>query len=152
MSDTNTVIAGTTPCRAPDRLITKLTVLTASSKSMPTSARKAAFLRLMDRVCRSETEYATPPGRIDQNRASTLLRDSHEAAVLTTAGRRAGVHGMGGIGKSVLAAAVGRDLEVRRAFPDGLVWAALGPKPNLPLRLTELCRAFGGPGQKLWRS
>ncbi len=39
------------------------------------------------------------------------------------------VHGMGGIGKTVLAAAVGQEEEVRRRFPDGVVWVTLG-KPT----------------------
>jgi hypothetical protein len=42
-----------------------------------------------------------------------------------------GVQGMGGIGKSVLAAALARDLEVRRAFPDGVYWLTIGQKPDL---------------------
>lgn len=37
-----------------------------------------------------------------------------------------GVQGMGGIGKTVLAAALARDLEVRQAFPDGIYWLAIG--------------------------
>ncbi|MEA3209825.1 MAG: hypothetical protein QOE70_2882 [Chthoniobacter sp.] len=76
-----------------------------------------------------------------------LLRDSREPVVLTSAGRRAGMQGMGGIGKSVLAAAVVRDFEVRRSFPDGVIWVALGQRPNLALRLAETCHALGdAPG------
>jgi NB-ARC domain len=37
-----------------------------------------------------------------------------------------GVQGMGGIGKSVLAAALARDSEVRQAFPDGIYWPKAG--------------------------
>jgi hypothetical protein len=42
-----------------------------------------------------------------------------------------GVQGMGGIGKSVLAAALAHDSAVRQAFPDGIYWLTVGQKPNL---------------------
>jgi WD40 repeat protein len=41
-------------------------------------------------------------------------------------GRAFGLHGQGGIGKSVLAAAVARDPDVRGRFPDGVFWATVG--------------------------
>ena len=49
-----------------------------------------------------------------------------------------GLQGMGGIGKSVLAAALARDDEVLEAFPDGVIWIALGQQPNLPNRQLQL--------------
>jgi hypothetical protein len=39
--------------------------------------------------------------------------------------------GMGGIGKTVLAAAIARDNEVREHFQDGILWISLGQNPNL---------------------
>jgi NB-ARC domain len=42
-----------------------------------------------------------------------------------------GVQGMGGIGKTVLAAALAHDWEVRQAFPDGIYWLTIGQKPKL---------------------
>ena len=38
---------------------------------------------------------------------------------------------MGGIGKTVLAAALAHDLEVRQAFPDGIFWLTIGQTPKL---------------------
>jgi len=55
-----------------------------------------------------------------------------------------GVRGMGGIGKSVLAAALARDPQVRAAFPDGVVWLPLGREPNLVARLEDLALALTG--------
>ena len=44
---------------------------------------------------------------------------------------KAGVHGQGGIGKTVLAIALAQDDEVRRAFADGVFWLTVGQEPDL---------------------
>jgi len=41
------------------------------------------------------------------------------------------VHGLGGIGKSVLVAALAHDPAVRERFPDGTLWVDLGQEPEL---------------------
>ena len=51
---------------------------------------------------------------------------------------RVGLQGMGGIGKSVLAAALAWDDQVLEAFPDGVIWISLGQQPNLPNRQLQL--------------
>lgn len=53
------------------------------------------------------------------------------------------LYGMGGIGKSVMAAALARDEQVRQAFSDGLLWITLGESPPLTARLYDLCIALG---------
>jgi WD40 repeat protein len=55
-----------------------------------------------------------------------------------------GLQGMGGIGKTVLAAAVAHDLEVRQAFPDGIYWMTVGQKPNLLDLQNRLLRQLTG--------
>ena len=50
--------------------------------------------------------------------------------------------GMGGAGKSVLAATVSRDDEVRAAFPDGIAWIELGQAPAVAQRQAQLAEAF----------
>ena len=45
-----------------------------------------------------------------------------ESVVITGQGQAVGVQGMGGIGKTVLAAALAHDSEVRKAFPNGIYW------------------------------
>ena len=54
-----------------------------------------------------------------------------------------GVQGMGGIGKSVLAATVAADEEVQSAFHDGVFWVTVGHRPDLLRILTELAVAAG---------
>jgi hypothetical protein len=60
--------------------------------------------------------------------------------VAITGQGRVGVQGMGGIGKSVLAAAVAREPEVRAAFADGVLWVTVGQDPKLSLLQEELAR------------
>jgi NB-ARC domain/TIR domain len=63
--------------------------------------------------------------------AAATAEDQGDAA------QRIGVQGMGGIGKSVLAAVLARDREVRRAYPDGVVWLSFGPQPDLAAHMRE---------------
>ena len=46
-------------------------------------------------------------------------------------GAALGLHGQGGIGKTVLAAALARDEQVRRCFPDGVFWVTVGEQGDL---------------------
>ncbi|MCI5191377.1 MAG: hypothetical protein D3905_16670, partial [Candidatus Electrothrix sp. AS4_5] len=55
-----------------------------------------------------------------------LLFGEVEAVGITGRLQYVGVQGMGGLGKSVLAAALAWDEEVRRAFPDGIFWLRFG--------------------------
>jgi WD40 repeat protein len=58
-------------------------------------------------------------------------------------GQLVGLAGMGGSGKSVLAAAAARDTRVREAFPDGRFWLELGPDPPLLQLQASLAAALG---------
>jgi NB-ARC domain/TIR domain len=60
-----------------------------------------------------------------------LLADLRRPEVLTGPAAQIGLHGMGGIGKSVLANLLVRDPEVRRAFPNGIVWVPISIGPDL---------------------
>lgn len=64
--------------------------------------------------------------------------------VITGRAVRLGVHGPGGIGKTVVATALAHDPEVRRAFPDGVFWVDLGQEPDVPRLQARLVRAAGG--------
>lgn len=56
---------------------------------------------------------------------------------------RAGAESIGGIGKTVIATALARDLEVQRAFPDGILWVSIGQHPRIPLIQTRIAAALG---------
>ena len=73
--------------------------------------------------------YRAQPDRLRKLREALLI-DLQKPVVVTGAAARVGVEGMAGIGKSVLAAALARDLEIRRAFPDGIFWVGVGQLPQ----------------------
>jgi NB-ARC domain/Domain of unknown function (DUF4062)/APAF-1 helical domain len=76
---------------------------------------------------------------------AALLGDSPEVAL--TSGIKSqptALHGMGGIGKSVMARALCDDPQVQAAFPDGILWTTLGQNPNLEIKMREWIQALGG--------
>jgi hypothetical protein len=69
--------------------------------------------------------------------------------VALTGTGKIGVQGMGGIGKTVLAAALAHDSELRQAFPDGIYWLTVGQKPNLLDLQNQLLRQLTGSKEAL---
>ncbi len=72
-----------------------------------------------------------------------LLADAYRPIVITSARQTAALQGMGGIGKSVLAAAFARTVETRRAFVDGVLWLTIGQSPDLLQTIRLVALAFG---------
>ncbi|MDQ3030376.1 MAG: NB-ARC domain-containing protein, partial [Actinomycetota bacterium] len=70
-----------------------------------------------------------------------VLRAGDGAVGIT--GKALGLHGEGGIGKTVLAAALARDEAVRRHFPDGLFWVTVGERGDLVAAQIELLAKLG---------
>lgn len=53
------------------------------------------------------------------------------------------LRGMGGIGKTTLAAAIGRAPDMPTRFPDGVLWVALGPTPTVRALLDSWGHTLG---------
>ncbi len=75
-----------------------------------------------------------------------LRADLDRPVVVGGSAMHVGLHGMGGIGKSVLASVLAHDRKIREAFPDGVVWIELGPEPDILARMREVHRYLGGEG------
>ncbi|MEM9485001.1 MAG: NB-ARC domain-containing protein, partial [Cyanobacteria bacterium P01_F01_bin.116] len=88
-------------------------------------------------------KFLPRPEDLDALKEKILGEDQHP--VVVTGSRRGvnSIQGMGGIGKSVLAAAIARDVAVRQAFPDGVYWVSLGQEPNVLSLQTELAKELG---------
>jgi len=82
------------------------------------------------------------PDELKAIKTAVLVSTNQSVAVTGTA-HRVGVQGMGGIGKSVLTAAIAQDEEVRRAFPDGVLWVTLGQTPKLTSWQSYLAEVLG---------
>jgi WD40 repeat protein len=82
------------------------------------------------------------PRTREHDRLKAALRG--RAAIVGVSGhaQRVGIHGQGGIGKTVLAWGVAHDRDVRLAFPDGIFWLTLGETPNLAALQARLARAL----------
>ena len=77
----------------------------------------AGLLELPDRYRVRGTDLRT---------LKTILIHSDKDTGIIGRARAAGLRGMGGVGKTVLAAALIHDPEVRSAFPYGIVWLNCG--------------------------
>ncbi len=55
-----------------------------------------------------------------------IMADVFNPGVITSVSKSTAIQGMGGIGKSVLAAAVCQDCDVMRLFSDGIYWITIG--------------------------
>jgi NB-ARC domain len=71
-----------------------------------------------------------------------LLQRSFQVVGITGHARAVGLHGMGGIGKTVQAIAIANDAAVRRAFPDGIYWVTVGQRPDILSLQRDLARAL----------
>jgi WD40 repeat protein len=85
-------------------------------------------------------EYVPRPGE-HADIAAALL--SPEGGALGLTGRGLGIHGQGGIGKSVIAAALARDDHLAGHFPDGVAWQSVGEFPDLVGLQRDLATRLG---------
>jgi WD40 repeat protein len=89
---------------------------------------------------------ALPPGYVAREELAAVIElvvggQGGGAVGLTGQPAGVGLYGMGGIGKSVMAAALARDDRTARRFPDGVFWVTVGEHPDLlGLQLDLLAR------------
>jgi tetratricopeptide (TPR) repeat protein len=76
----------------------------------------------------------------------SLLADADDPVTVHGERRFAVLSGMGGVGKSVLAASFCRACKTRRSFKDGIGWVRMGPRPALPAELIDLLGRPQVPG------
>lgn len=92
--------------------------------------------------------YVARPELMEEIKAA-VLTDAPNVALTSAVQTQAknsptALHGMGGIGKSVMARALCDDAAVQAAFPDGILWATLGQEPNLKEKLRVWVMELGG--------
>ena len=93
-----------------------------------------------------------PPRAVVVREELAALREAVLAAgdgVVGVTGAALGVHGQGGIGKTVLAAALARDEQVRRRFPDGVFWVTVGEQGDLVAAQLGLLARLGAAHPEL---
>jgi len=74
-----------------------------------------------------------------------LLGNSNTIAITSAIKTKpTALHGMGGIGKSVMARALCEDPQVQATFPDGILWVTLGKEPKLTEQMRLWIHALGG--------
>ncbi|MCI0575939.1 MAG: NB-ARC domain-containing protein, partial [Chloroflexi bacterium] len=76
-----------------------------------------------------------PPHFLPREKELAILRqkvlaDPAALVAITGQSKAVEVQGMGGLGKSVLAAALAHDEAIRAAFPDGIYWLTVGQGPG----------------------
>jgi WD40 repeat protein len=119
---------------------------------LPPSERKSeGVLGRLINVPELPTHFLPRPNDIEAIKSALLAGLNKPVGVTQSlpilegqAVEKVGLQGMGGIGKSVLAAALARDREVRQTFPDGIYWLAIGQTPNVPNLQGQLVRQLTG--------
>jgi WD40 repeat protein len=92
-----------------------------------------------------KTYVTAPPLPLNYIERPDALANLRSAVILDEPGPSIALTGMGGIGKTILARALGHDEVVQQAFPDGIAWTTMGKgvAHNLAVRMQEVCRALG---------
>jgi len=83
-----------------------------------------------------------PHSYIERPEISGPLREKLLSASGTVA--LTAVEGMGGVGKTIVALGLCHDTQVRKAFPDGIVWLTIGKESSIPLeeRVRQVAQAL----------
>jgi uncharacterized protein YeeX (DUF496 family) len=103
-----------------------------------------------DRPSRSGKPFLMPPLPdyfVERPEEQQKVKDSLMSMATDSSNRGtlvvSAIYGLGGIGKSVLAAAIAHDAEVQNRFEDGILWVTLGQEPDLLPLLSAWIQELG---------
>ncbi len=124
-----------------------------ASASEPTYGRCERTARALPRLAQGERmgelDGVPPPATGEVERVElaglrdALFGEGAGTVGITGRGRAVGLHGQGGIGKTVLAAALARGTGVRRRFPDGVYWVTVGERADVVALQLALLERLG---------
>jgi hypothetical protein len=83
--------------------------------------------------------YFIPRPEVEAQLTKSLCEKTAASGILVAGA----VHGIGGLGKSTLAARLAHAPNVQSRFPDGIIWTTLGQDPDLPTRLSDWINELG---------
>lgn len=109
----------------------------------PTPLAPATAGAVFGAVPARPTAFVPRPEELDDLRQRLVSGPSAMVGV-TGPPTALGIHGQGGIGKTVLAAELARDPETRRHFPDGVFWLTLGERGDVVTAQRQLATWLGG--------
>ena len=101
---------------------------------LPEDERKSQSVKLFDPLLPAPRRLV---GR------DTLLQQLKELVCTNSEERIITLTGLPGVGKSALAIALAHDPAIQEHFSDGILWANLGPEPDIPALLHRWCSLLG---------
>ncbi|KST65418.1 NB-ARC domain-containing protein [Mastigocoleus testarum] len=114
-----------------------------SSSSTTEQLDSKSNLEILFGVPSLPTHHQPRPEELEPLKEKVLSKTNKTVGITATS-RRVGLQGMGGIGKTVLATALGRDEDIIRAFSDGVFWITLGQTPELLSKQSLLAEYLNG--------
>ena len=140
-------------CRACERLLLLLphpTTPTTVAISRPERNESVAEVPVGAVTGARSGVPGAPPGYVARDELARLIEaiSAVESGAVGVVGHAStfGLHGQGGIGKTVLAAAVARDESVARRFPDGIYWVTVGESADIVATQLDLLNRLGPTG------
>jgi hypothetical protein len=107
---------------------------------------KSKILGKLSQVPQQPLNFLPRPDELNKIKG-LLLENENQRVAVTGISHPVGLQGMGGIGKSVLAAILAHDEDIRSVFSDGILWVTLGQQPALTLRQLDLAKMLGDSSQ-----